>query len=312
MSSKAKTTGIHSKSLTSKQAARFLGVSEASIKRWSDSGLLPTQKTAGGHRRFRPEDISLMRRGKFSAQPHAGEVVSRKIKKAVASKAGQQKVKVSLSNEQEKALVEDAFEILTEGRTEEFSSLIANLNLNGLSVSGIADRVLCPAMRRVGDLWCRGEVSIATEHVATRTALQSLERVRAVTAGAENHKFLALCCTAEGDFHELPAQLAATLLEEQGIEVQMLGASMPFFALSEAVEKFQPRLICVAATIQLTSLERAVREYVQLHKVAQRAGSAIVLGGAGFEGEIRERLPADLQADSFRELERFVESLLRD
>jgi excisionase family DNA binding protein len=49
--------------LTSEEAARVLGVSEASVKRWAERGLLPTEKTAGGHRRFRPEDVAVVRRG---------------------------------------------------------------------------------------------------------------------------------------------------------------------------------------------------------------------------------------------------------
>jgi excisionase family DNA binding protein len=55
------------KRLTSKETARLLGVSEASIKRWADGGLLPSEKTAGGHRRFRPEDVATFRRGKDAA-----------------------------------------------------------------------------------------------------------------------------------------------------------------------------------------------------------------------------------------------------
>ena len=54
------------KTLTSKEAARLLGVSEASVKRWADGGLLPSAKTAGGHRRFRPEDVATFRRAKLS------------------------------------------------------------------------------------------------------------------------------------------------------------------------------------------------------------------------------------------------------
>src|SRR5215207_10536644 len=57
--------------LTSKEAARVLGVSEASVKRWADSGLLPMEKTAGGHRRFRPEDVAAARRAGPSAAAEA-------------------------------------------------------------------------------------------------------------------------------------------------------------------------------------------------------------------------------------------------
>ncbi|HYP52226.1 MAG TPA: helix-turn-helix domain-containing protein [Pyrinomonadaceae bacterium] len=53
---------VFGRKLTSRETARLLGVSEASVKRWADSGLLPTEKTAGGHRRFRPEDVARFRR----------------------------------------------------------------------------------------------------------------------------------------------------------------------------------------------------------------------------------------------------------
>lgn len=38
--------------LTPNQVANAFGVSEASVKRWCDKGLMPTYRTAGGHRRL--------------------------------------------------------------------------------------------------------------------------------------------------------------------------------------------------------------------------------------------------------------------
>ncbi|OYW17913.1 MAG: hypothetical protein B7Z55_11620, partial [Planctomycetales bacterium 12-60-4] len=38
--------------LTPKQVAVAIGVSESSLKRWCDRGILPTVRTAGGHRRI--------------------------------------------------------------------------------------------------------------------------------------------------------------------------------------------------------------------------------------------------------------------
>jgi excisionase family DNA binding protein len=308
MTTGQKTKGVGAKRLTSKDAARFLGVSEASIKRWADSGLLPMQKTAGGHRRFRPEDVSVMRREKLEGAAPVQQEEVKKFKGSGAAKATTQPgSRFHLSPAREDALVQEIFQILTAGRTEELASLLVNLNLNGLSAAAIADRFLCPAMRRVGDFWYRGELGIAVEHVATRTALQGIERLRFAIGSVENIASLALCCSTEGDFHDLPVQLAATSLEEQGFEVFVLGASMPFFALSEAVERFQPRLICVTATMQLINLERAVRDYAQFQKVAQRAGSAVVLGGVGFrDPEIRSRFPTAFHAENFRQLEEFA------
>ncbi|HSG69042.1 MAG TPA: helix-turn-helix domain-containing protein, partial [Planctomycetaceae bacterium] len=38
--------------VTPRQVGRALQVSESSVKRWCDKGVIPTQKTAGGHRRI--------------------------------------------------------------------------------------------------------------------------------------------------------------------------------------------------------------------------------------------------------------------
>ncbi|MCA9071772.1 MAG: helix-turn-helix domain-containing protein, partial [Planctomycetaceae bacterium] len=46
-----------SQHLSPKQVARAIGVSESSLKRWCDQGLVPMVKTAGGHRRLLLADV---------------------------------------------------------------------------------------------------------------------------------------------------------------------------------------------------------------------------------------------------------------
>src|SRR4051812_13116785 len=43
--------------MTLSRASNYLGVAQATIRRWTDSGQLPSFKTPGGHRRFRQEDL---------------------------------------------------------------------------------------------------------------------------------------------------------------------------------------------------------------------------------------------------------------
>jgi excisionase family DNA binding protein len=56
---------------TSSQAARYLGVSLATIRRWTDAGHISCYRTPGGQRRFDREQldvfISSMQRGKGAA-----------------------------------------------------------------------------------------------------------------------------------------------------------------------------------------------------------------------------------------------------
>jgi MerR family transcriptional regulator, light-induced transcriptional regulator len=295
---------IRGRKLTSKEAARVLGVSEASVKRWADSGLLPVEKTAGGHRRFRPEDIAVIRRTGVS------EEASDLLKKSSAARLSARPAQVpALGPEREAELVEETFRMLVDGAAAELSALVVDLHLHGQTVAGIADGFLCPAMRRVGDLWHSGELSVAQEHVATCTAMRGLKRLERVMSLTEERGMLALCCSVEEDFHELPVRLATLTLEAAGLEVLEMGMSTPFSALTEALERFRPRLVCVSSTI-LSSLDRSAREYADFNKAARRRRAQVVLGGAGFADEgVRKRLPADLHAESFRQLEEFVQTL---
>jgi excisionase family DNA binding protein len=292
---------IRGKKLTSREAARVLGVSEASVKRWADSGLLPMEKTAGGHRRFRPEDVAVIRR----AGPREKE--SRLLGKRSAARLPARPAQESeLAPGREAALLEETFRALLDGRDEELSALLVNLHLHGQSVGAIADSFLCAAMRRVGDLWHAGELSVAQEHVATRTATNALQKLQAVLDAPVEEGTRALCCSVEDDFHDLPLRLAALTLEAVGVEVFNLGMNTPFFALTEAMERFRPDVVCVSSTI-LVSPDRAAREYAEFHKTARRVRATVVLGGAGFAAAgIRNRLPADLHAESFRQLEEFI------
>src|SRR5664279_5575903 len=43
--------------LTLGQAAKFLGVAQSTIRKWSDQGRVPAFYTPGGHRQFRRSDL---------------------------------------------------------------------------------------------------------------------------------------------------------------------------------------------------------------------------------------------------------------
>lgn len=298
------TKALRSKNLTSREVARLLGVSEASVKRWADSGLLPMEKTAGGHRRFRPEDVARIRREGLADE------TSRPRKERSAARFLAQPVNESgIATGDEGELVEEIFRALLDGRDEELSALLVNLHLHGRTVARIADAFLCPAMHSVGERWHSGQLSVAQEHIATRTAISALKGLEAVTSVDEEEKMFALCCSVEEDFHGLPLRLATLTLAASGFEVFELGMSTPFSALTETVERFRPSLVCVSSTM-LVNLDRAVREYSEFEKTARRRHARIILGGAGFaDAGLRERFPADLHAESFLQLEEFASSL---
>jgi excisionase family DNA binding protein len=60
--------------LTLGQAAKYLGVAQSTIRKWSDLGRVPTFYTPGGHRRYRRRDLdSFLERS--GTAPQAGPLV---------------------------------------------------------------------------------------------------------------------------------------------------------------------------------------------------------------------------------------------
>jgi excisionase family DNA binding protein len=287
------------KELTTGEVAHLLGVSEATVKRWADKRLLHPEKTAGGHRRFRPESIALFLRGQRPDATSRGPVQTRAA--------------VSLP---ERRLIADVnaksfnmFDALVRGRADEAASFLVTQYLHGRPLAGIFDEILAHAMRRVGDLWYQGELTVAQEHLATRTAVTAVYRLRDVMLAREANGLLAICCGMEGDFHDLPVQFSQVLLESEGWQAISLGANTPFFALTEAMLQHGPALVCVSSTV-FNNPDRAAREYEEVRQTAARLGAALVLGGAGFKDrQLRQRFAADLHADNFQQLSEFATSL---
>jgi excisionase family DNA binding protein len=62
--------------LTLGQAARFLGVAQSTIRKWSDNGRVPAFYTPGGHRRYRRSDLeTFLDRSGPGGRPKSGPLV---------------------------------------------------------------------------------------------------------------------------------------------------------------------------------------------------------------------------------------------
>ncbi len=51
--------GIDPEWLTLGQAAKYLGVAQSTVRKWTDQGKVPAFKTPGGHRRYRRPDLDI-------------------------------------------------------------------------------------------------------------------------------------------------------------------------------------------------------------------------------------------------------------
>jgi excisionase family DNA binding protein len=278
--------------LTTKHVARLLNVSEATVKRWANDGVIEPAKTVGGHRRFGIESIAHLRRKK-----NPGEAAS--VARAVTK--------------QTKPLPSPAhfLRLLLAGEELEAGATLVAAYLAHHRLDSIVETTITQAMHKLGDLWLKGTVTIADEHMATRMVLTAIQKLRGVMLPHELNGLTAICCAGEGELHELPVHLVELILESKGWKVINLGANTPFFALQEIVSRQRPQLVCISAR-QFADLDRAAAEFAQLRRIADRLEAKIVLGGEAFRNpNIRGRFPADFCLADFYALSRLAEKLVK-
>jgi methanogenic corrinoid protein MtbC1 len=157
----------------------------------------------------------------------------------------------------------------------------------GLSTSEIDELLIAPAMWRVGELWERGEISVAEEHIATEitTRVIALQReARRVARSRRGRRIL--LATPEGERHVVALHMVSNLLHDAGYDVVMVGPDVPAAALGASVRLHQADVVCMSSTMPgqsgevLKSIDAIRRE---------RPEATFVIGGRGLTSEPESR-----------------------
>ena len=281
--------------LTTRDVAKLLLVSEATVKRWADDGLLFPKKTVGGHRRFSIQSVARLRREQ-GISPAAQSPTKRVRKRNPGSLPS----------------AESFSELLLSDNEAEATAQLIDAYLQNHALATLFDTTITNAMHRVGDLWFNGTITIADEHLATRVMLSALQKLRGIVVPGQATGLKAVACGVEGDLHELPIHLAEIIFESEGWDISNLGPNTPLFTLRDMVAQKKPDLVCISAR-SIVDLDRATTEYAQLRKIIEKINGSTVLGGEAFrDSSLRQRFPAELYAESFGGLSKFVKELAKN
>ncbi|MEO6333919.1 MAG: B12-binding domain-containing protein [Pyrinomonadaceae bacterium] len=281
------------KGFTTIEVARLCRVSDATVKRWEQAGLIKSERTSGGHRRFRAEEVARFQRdqGLGLKQSHGDESVTK-----------------TTSRTRDKKVDSDSDFLLSliDGGEEAATNFFITAHLEGKPLTEIIDRLICPAMHEIGELWHREEISVAQEHLATRTTVSAIYKLRSVLPIPEMKDGSAVCCAMEGDLHELPTLLAQIAVENEGMEVINFGASTPLYCLADEIVRYSPNFVCISAAV-LNDLERLSRDYKTFREKIAKLEIPILLGGSVFQDEhIRNRFKSDFYPRNFTDLADFA------
>jgi methylmalonyl-CoA mutase cobalamin-binding subunit len=166
---------------------------------------------------------------------------------------------------------------------------------------GFAEQVAAPLLRRLGDGWHAGEVTVAQEHLATATVRRVLETTRDMGGGAENgSRPVAVVATLDGERHEVGALMVATTATLAGWRVAYLGADLPIPEVVSAAESTGASAVLISGTYgvageELVSGLRRLRSALPA-AVEVYAGGAAARRSRGDLEPVGVHCPQDLEA----------------
>jgi MerR family transcriptional regulator, light-induced transcriptional regulator len=241
------------------EAADRLGVHYQTAYRWVREGRLTAMKI-GSTYEVTPEELNhfLLRRTVPVAPP--------------------ERVKVRSWDQHRDTL----YDTLIEGNELEARNVVDRLHELNVPLIELCEELLAPTMRRVGDAWHEGTVSIGEEHRATAIAERLLARVSTNPRGRP--RGTAVVVAAPGDQHSLPSAMAALVLRDERWKVHHLGSQLPVKDLLEFAKKVDADLVVLSLTFQAVEPDRAnsgTRDISGLVDALEGQGHRVLLGGAG-------------------------------
>ena len=240
--------------MSTRLVAERLRVSEATVKRWADEGLLACYRTPGGHRKFRPSDVTAFVSAHGFGSADAGEIRS--------------------------ADRDDALALALKGDAPRLFELCRRRLEGGLALERLCDEVLGQALIEVGERWACDSISVADEHVATSTVCQVLAQLAPVVT-VKPTRGIAICGCTAGDRHDVASRMAALLLGSRGYGALVVGADTPPESLARLIVRHRTSVVTVSVSLSVATQPELPANLAVIAAAAREAKARLFVGGRG-------------------------------
>jgi DNA-binding transcriptional MerR regulator len=283
---------------------RVTGVSISTLHAWERRyGFPGAARTDGGHRLYSEKDIARLRWVK--SQLNSGMNVSRAVVAVRLLEAGhlfypkeaeEKKAAVpELSNSP--SLRDSLMEALFQHNIPRADQLMGEM-LAFYSPDNLTLDVIGPALNAIGEAWEHGEITVATEHLASNFLRHRL-LMWMVTGPAPKPGNPILLACAPGEWHEGSLLILGVLLRRQGWPIAYLGQNVPFPDLAKFIDQIQPvGLILVAMG------EEAAHSLFEWPQWIKQVGGqpVVTFGGRAFVNnpDLQVMVPGQYLGDSIK------------
>ena len=254
--------------------ADMCGITTATLRAWERRYGVPSPaRTASSYRLYGDADIAvikamceLVNNGTSAAE------AARAVLAARPAKAPEEAPELDPFEAARDRIVEATVRIDPDG-----IQLELNRALGLGSATTIYDSVLGPALRRIGELWHEGAITVGQEHLASQYVLGTLVDLLRLAQPSDSSRRVALACFADED-HVFGLYGVALRFTSWGYRTLMIGARTPPVAIARIVESLAPDAVALSAVV--APAPPRARELVDAYADACRETPWIVGGDA--------------------------------
>lgn len=273
-----------------KQVAEALRSSESSVKRWCDSGVIPTIKTVGGHRRITLDGLQQFLRstGRTLLEPHV-------LGLPMLGTARQTTIPGDATPDSH-----DFRQALASGDENACRKILRRrIDKDSLRSEAAAD-LITDAMHGLGEAWDCNELDVYQERRACDISIRLINELRSDLPPLRSDAPIAIGGSPEGDPYQLPTALVELALREVGWNATSLGHDLPLNSFVQAAHDYQPKLVWLS----VSEISNPTKFVAEQNRLAGQLGEDIVLiiGGRALTDQIRPKLRYTAHCDSLRPL----------
>lgn len=172
-------------------------------------------------------------------------------------------------------------EALLAGNRKEASCIVHDeVHQKGMGVQELYETIIRKALYDIGEMWERGEISVATEHLASAIVEAILNELysKVISSDASNDCTVVVSCV-ENEHHQVGSKMVADVFEMNGWNAHFLGANTPTLELRRFIDSMKPQWLALSVSIyfHIPDLEKMLQEIRQSFP-----GLRILVGGQAF------------------------------
>ena len=277
-----------------KTVAEFTGIPRNTLLAWERRyDVVKPQRQDNGYREYTDEDVNVL--VEIKRLVDEGHKVSEAISLLDQKREA---LRPSTSDLGPRPMVNELREQLY-GRLVRFDRTGADRlthRLKAFPYQQLINELYFPILRRIGEGWERGEVSITQEHYVSQFVREQLVAMLLNLESGPPGGPSVICAGFPEERHDLPILGIAVQLAMQGRRVTLLGADVPTRDICQLVQDRRPDMVCVS--LMQPRPTEVIVDYACALRAAAPATCRVVVGGRGLPHKLPNVPGAEFHVDA--------------